>query len=453
MATSVQPRFGTNGVRGVVGKEITADFALRFGGAVGAFFGGGRIAVATDTRTSKDMLSQALLAGLTSSGCDVVHLGEIPTPALQYYVPARRLQGGVTVTASHNPAEFNGFKVVGADGMDASRDEERRIESSFDEVRTPVSWDRCGRVTQAADGVAVYLEDILLRVDGAAIRAGAPRIVVDCANGAAVHTTPDLLRRLGCTVLTLNGHPDGTFPGRPPEPKEENLRELARLVVQTGADLGIAHDGDADRAVFIDDRGRYVHGDRALAVMARAVLAKRKGLIVTPVTSSSCVEDVVLEAGGTLEYTAVGAPTVSRRMKETGALLGGEESGGLMFPELHFAKDGGMAAARMVELVATGTRLSEAVDALPPYVLVRRSVPVAPEAHDAVVGALLDVARREKVLTVDGFKFIRNEGWVLVRPSGTEPLFRLYAEAKKAEDAETLAKFAEDLIRGALPRA
>jgi len=444
--------FGTNGVRGVVGKEITAEFGLRLGQAVGAFFGGGRIGVGTDTRTTADLLREALVAGLTAQGCDVLLLGVTPTPALQLYVNRRRLTGGVAVTASHNPGEYNGFKVIGGDGMDLSRAEEERIEELHSAGRFPaVTWDRCGRTHPAPDANSHYMDAIVGACDTAAVARRRLRVVVDCASGAAVHTAPYLLRRLGCSVVTLNGQPDGTFPGRPPEPIEANLAELKRTVLDTQADLGIAHDGDADRALFIDERGRYVTGDRALAVVARERLRGRPGTVVTPVTSSSCVEDVVKERGGTVEYTAVGAPIVSRRMQEIGAVLGGEESGGLMFPELHCAKDGGLAAARMVELLAlTGRPLSALVDGLPAYHLVRRSLHVPAGTQDGIVAAIRKATAEERVITVDGFRIERGTGWVVVRPSGTEPLFRIYAEAKSAGDAEALAAYAEGLVTSAL---
>ena len=449
----MQRLFGTNGVRGVVGELITAEFALRFGRAVGTFFGGGTLAVGTDTRTTGPMLTEALVAGLNVTSCDVVRVGTLPTPALQLYITAHGLTGGVAVTASHNPAEYNGFKIVNADGMDISRAEEEKVEALHAAGETaPGSWDHTGRVRAVQDAPHYYMNRVLATVDSEAIRRAAPHVVVDCANGAACGTTPTLLRRVGCRVLTLNGHPDGTFPGRHPEPREEHLGTLTRLVSETGAALGIAHDGDADRAVFIDDRGRYVHGDRALAVLARERLRDAPGVVVTPVSSSSAVEDVVIEAGGTIDYTAIGAPIVCRRMQKIGAVLGGEESGGLMFPELHHAKDGGMAAVQMVQLlVRSGRELSELVDALPPYLLVRRSIEIPPGTHDAVLAAIRERTSGEKTIQVDGVKVIRPEGRVLLRPSGTEPLFRIYAEAKERRDAAALADYAEDLIRTSLP--
>jgi len=444
--------FGTNGIRGVVGREITAEFALRLGRALGPFFGGGTVAVGTDTRTTADVLREALVAGLTASGCDALLLGVTPTPALQLFVARRRLRGGVAVTASHNPPEYNGFKVVGGDGMDVSKSDEEGIESSLATMTFPeIAWDRCGRVQQDPGSNALYVDAILALSDTAAVARRKPKVVLDCASGAAVHTSPELLRRLGCSVTTLNGQPDGTFPGRLPEPREEHLTELCRTVVDVRADLGIAHDGDADRAVFIDDRGRFVHGDRALAVVARERLRGKPGTVVTPVTSSSCVADVVRENGGAMDYTAVGSPIVSRRMKEVGAVLGGEESGGLMFPELQCAKDGGMAAARMIELlVVTGRNLSDLVDALPTYSLARRSLPVPAGSQEAVATKIREAVAGEKVLTVDGFRIERPEGWVVVRPSGTEPLFRVYAEGRTPGDAESLAAYGEGLVKAAL---
>jgi phosphomannomutase/phosphoglucomutase len=249
----------------------------------------------------------------------------------------------------------------------------------------------------------------------------------------------------------MNAQPDGTFPGRKPEPTAENLLGLRAMVPALGADLGIAHDGDADRAAIVDERGEFVHGDRLLALLAGEVVRRTPGLVVTPVSSSSCVEDVVRVAGGRLEYTKVGAPLVARAMYGKGAVFGGEENGGMIFPEHLFARDGGMTAAKVVELLAVrGQPFSALVASVPVYHLRKASAPCPPEKRDAVLTRLRELAADRKVDATDGVKVYGEGGWVLVRPSGTEAILRIYAEGKTPEQAEAMRALGEQLVREAL---
>src|SRR2546427_1884415 len=328
----VIPRlFGTNGIRGIIGQEMTVDLALGMGKSIGSVFESGPVAVGRDTRTSGPMLRDAAVAGLLATGHDVVDAGVLPTPGLQYFVHTGTFSGGVMITASHNPGEFNGIKVVDAQGMELARPEEEGIGARyFREDFALADWKGVGHVRFDGGAVGRYLEGILSRVDVERIRAARPRVVVDCANAAACGTSPALLSRLGCEVISLNGDPDGTFPGRPPEPVQENLGALMREVRGSKADLGVAHDGDADRAIFVDNRGEFVFGDRSLALVAKDIVSKRGGgVVVTPVSTSRGLEDVVRAAGGTVVYTKVGAPIVARVMLERRAVIGGEgDSGG-----------------------------------------------------------------------------------------------------------------------------
>src|SRR2546426_262439 len=234
--------------------------------------------------------------------------------------------------------------------------------------------------------------------------------------------TPYLLRSLGCRVISLNGQPDGAFPGRMPEPIPDHLGDLMRVVSEVHADLGIAHDGDADRAIFVDDKGSFVYGDKSLALLAKAAIQGRGGTVVTPVSTSSLIDDVVRAAGGRVVRTRVGSPIVARTMFETGAAFGGEENGGVIFPDHQFCRDGAMSAAKMLELLAhEGKRLSSLTAALPQYHLKKTNVPVPVERRDAVLSSLVELTKGRKVDTTDGVKIVEPDGAVLVRPSGTEP--------------------------------
>jgi phosphomannomutase/phosphoglucomutase len=445
--------FGTNGIRGVVGKDMTADLAVRVGRAIGTHFGGGSVALARDPRLSGPMLSRAVAAGLMASGAEVIDLGMVPTPCAQYYVHVHgRLKGGVVITASHNPREFNGIKALDADGMEMAREEEEAIESIyFEENYRIAEWSAVGDLRTDDSAADLYLRGILSRVDVDAIRARKLTVVADPANGAGCVTTPYLLRALGCRVLSLNGQPDGTFPGRLPEPTIEHLGDLMRIVVEAKADLGVAHDGDADRAIFVDEHGSFLYGDKSLALLARSELADRGGLVVTPVSTSSMLDDVVREAGGKVLRTRVGSPIVARTMLAEGAAFGGEENGGIIFPAHQFCRDGGMTVAKMLEALAReGKPLSALVAALPQYSLQKAAVEVAVERRAAVLETLVGLVKGRDVETIDGVKIHEADGWVLVRPSGTEPLFRIYAEAKSTERAKALAAEGAELVRRAV---
>lgn len=445
--------FGTNGIRGIVGQEMTADLAVNVGRAIGTFFGGGPVALARDTRLSGPMLARAAASGLMSAGCDVIDLGVVPTPAAQYYVAkSGHLKGALIVTASHNPREFNGLKAIDAHGMEMRREDEEAIEAIFFEKRFRAApWSEVGSIRPDDSAIHRYIEAIRSRTDVEAIRKRSVTVVVDPGNGAGCLATPYLLRSLGCRVLSLNGHPDGSFPGRMPEPIPEHLRDLMRVASEVKADLGVAHDGDADRAIFVDDKGTFLQGDKSLALLARAAIRGRGGTVVTPVSTSSLIDDVVREAGGQVVRTRVGSPIVARTMFETGAAFGGEENGGVIFPDHQFCRDGAMAAAKMLELLAhEGKPLSALVAELPQYHIKKASVAVPAETRDAVLASLVELTKGRKIDATDGLKIVESDGAVLVRPSGTEPVFRVYAESRTRERAEALASEGVELIKKAL---
>lgn len=445
--------FGTNGIRGIVGETMTSDLAVRVGRALGTHWGPGTVALARDTRLSGPMLSRAVAAGLMSAGIEVLDLGVMPTPAAQYYVHTTKgLKGAVVVTASHNPREFNGLKAIDGRGMEMAREEEESIERVYFEERyASADWAAIGGIRPEPGGIERYLEAIQSRVDVEAIRKRAFTVGVDPGNGAGCLTSPYLLRSLGCRVVTIHGQPDGAFPGRFPEPTAEHLVDLQRMVPQVHADFGVAHDGDADRAIFIDETGSFLMGDLTLALLARAALARTPGLVVTPVSTSSLIDDVVGAAGGRVLRTRVGSPIVARTMLDQGAVFGGEENGGVIFPEHQFCRDGGMALAKILELLARGdVSLSKLVAGLPRYSLEKAAVEVPTAQRDEVLAGIVQLVKGRKVETIDGVKIHADDGAVLVRPSGTEPLFRIYAEARTPARAKALAAEGIEIVRKAL---
>src|SRR2546426_1023057 len=380
----------------------------------------------------------------------------VQVPPYEQYFLAKsgHLKGGVVVTASHNPREFNGIKALDARGMEMRREDEEAIESIFfDGTFHVAAWAEVGSIRSDDGANHQYLEAILAKVDLAAIRKSAFTVVVDPGNGAGCVVTPYLLRSLGCRVISLNGQPDGTFPGRMPEPIPDHLADLMRIVAEVHADLGIAHDGDADRAIFVDDKGSFVYGDKSLALLAKAAIQGRGGTVVTPVSTSSLIDDVVRAAGGRVVPAPRGLPVGPPTGFETGAAFGGEENGGVIFPDHQFCRDGAMSAAKMLEILAhEGKRLSALVAALPQYHLKKVNVSVPVERRDAVLASLVELTKGRKVDTTDGVKIVERDGAVLVRPSGTEPIFRGYAEGRTPERADALAPEGTDLIKEALGR-
>ncbi|MDD1755622.1 MAG: phosphoglucosamine mutase [Methanomassiliicoccales archaeon] len=443
-----QRLFGTNGVRGVVNDFMDPQLALDVGRAIGTFMKG-KVALATDCRTSADMIRSAVAAGLTSVGCDVLDLGPLPTPALQYHVKVSEISGGVMVTASHNPPEFNGIKAVDADGTEMHRSKEELIEGIyFARAFAQKDWKGVGAVQPTSGAMDQYQRAVLSLVDLGVIRKAKLRVVLDCANGAGSLCSPTLLQRMGANAITLNCNPEGTFPGHPSEPVEENLGDLVSLVKESGADMGIAQDGDADRAIFIDDKGRYVYGDRSLAVVAAAIVAESGGgVVVTPVSTSQCVEDAVRAAGGEVIYTRVGAPIVARRMMEIGAVFGGEENGGLIFPRHQYCRDAAMSMAKMLEIVAVEGSLSSLLRKVPSYHLDKRKLRCPDERKEQVLRQVCEAFASNRVDTTDGVKVYFDGGWTLIRPSGTEPIFRIYSEGKDRATAKKIADRCERLVK------
>jgi len=432
--------FGTNGVRGKVNENMNTDLALDLAKAIGTWIGKDKkVAIGTDTRVSNYMLKNAVSSGLMATGCDIKDLGEVPTPALQYYT--RELADfGIAITASHNPPEFNGIKCVNGDGTELIKWMEEEIEDIyFSKDFNLVGWNEVGK-KKSDDALELYSKAIEDKIDKEAIEKAKPKIILDCANGAGCHFTPYLLRRLGCKVITLNAQPDGSFPGHNSEPTPENLQDLIRLTAKTDADLGIAHDGDADRTIFVDEEGEYIHGDRTLTLVAKKLVKEAGGgIVVTPVSSSSSVADVVEENGGELIYTAVGSPIVAREMMEKDALFGGEENGGLIFADHQYCRDGPMSAAKIVEMVAKEGKLSDMIKELPQYSLEKRSVECPDDMKDSLLEELKKVYSETDHDDTDGLKIYYDDGWVLIRPSGTEPKYRIYSEASDESRAENLA--------------
>ena len=438
--------FGSSGTRGVVNESLGPEFLLRVAKAAGTMWRADRVAIARDTRRTGKMLADAAASGLASVGTDVDRLGVLPTPGLQAYAEREGVPA-LMITASHNPPQFNGMKLIGDDGVELSVDgleavEERLLAERFETV----SWDETGEARRVEGARREYVDQLLDAVDGEAIADADLTVALDPGHGAGSLTSPEFFRELGCRVVTVNAQPDGHFPGRDPEPISENLSDLGRLVASTDADLGIAHDGDTDRAIFYDERGEYVEGDATFAALAAAELSAGD-TTVSAVNVSQRLVDVADDVGADLELTPIGSTNIISRIRDLrkgGATVpvAGEGNGGVFFPNYRLARDGAYIAARFLELVAERPA-SDIVAPYDDYHNVRRNIEYGTEdeRRAMLTGAERRAQSSDAELDVtDGYRLDYGDAWVLARPSGTEPLVRIYAEARERDRAVALAE-------------
>ncbi|MFC4544572.1 phosphoglucosamine mutase [Halosolutus amylolyticus] len=439
--------FGTSGIRGTVGDEVTAALALDVGRAV-ASDGYDRVVVGRDVRESGAVLADALTAGLRECGADVLEAGVAPTPTIARAVSWADADAGVVVTASHNPAPDNGLKLWSASGKAFDPDQRRAIARRVDRGEFDLQpWDGQGSIEPFANAIDRH---------GTALREAVsiddpPSVIVDVGNGTG-GITARVLADLGCDVVTLNGQRDGSFPGRPSEPTAETLSDLSSLVESTDAQLGIGHDGDADRMLAVDETGTFVPKDVLLALFAREA-ASDGDAVAAPVDTSMAVDDALAEVGASVRRTQVGDVFVAERTTDPDVVFGGEPSGAWIWPEETLCPDGPLAACKLVELVADRGPLSEPVASVETYPIRRRSIEVADKAAvmDRVSDRVQD--RYEDVETLDGVYVDLDEGWILLRASGTEPVVRITAEARTGDRAEQLEAIAVEVLEDAIDAA
>jgi len=423
--------FGTNGVRGVVNKEMTGELALKLAQAAGTYFDGADLTVGCDGRVSSPLFLEIVTSGLASVGCQVWNLGMITTPGLQFLTKDWGLKGGIMITASHNPPEYNGLKVMGNCGVELPHEDELKIEELFFQSKFHLAaWNKIKQPLPVPEKFASYIRSILENVGGVP-RNRSLKVVVDGANAVGVLSTPTIVEKLGGKVTLVNGEIDGRFPGRLPEPTPEHLQETSKIMRALHVDFGVAHDGDGDRAVFLDEHGTVCWGDHSFALVVQDFLQNHPGQkIVTPISSSQIIEDIAEKYGGEVVYTPVGSVYVSNLMLKINAKLGGEENGGIFYSPHVAARDGGITTAWTYRILCESRKtLSKLVAELPKSYIVKDRIPCPDSIKDQVTTAIRDLPHKGKALEIDGIKlWIPPRSWILIRPSGTEPLFRILAE-------------------------
>jgi phosphomannomutase len=439
-----------SGVRGIVGADLTPELVARYAAAFGFIAregGGEHVVLARDARTSGPMFAAATAAGLQSVGVGVVDCGLIPTPTAQLAVEHHGAAGGIIITASHNPVEWNALKFVGSDGMFLDRAAAGRL---FDVVAEGEllrsGWDGVGSTETDSESVERHIEGVLdLDISAQTIRDRRFRVALDCVRGAGGTIMPRLLERLGCDLVGMDLETDGRFP-RPPEPVPENLRGLGDLVRTSNADVGIAVDPDVDRLALVDETGKAIGEDYTLAFAVRCVLSRQIGPVVTNLSTSLLVDDAASAYGVQVERAPVGEANVAGVMKQKGAVIGGEGNGGVMYPALHVGRDAPVAAALVLDLLAqSGKTISDLVADQPQYVIVKAKSPRG--ADLAPVYAALEARFSDGTADYqDGLRLAWQDRWLHVRPSGTEPIVRLIAEGRTADVAEQLIDEARTVL-------
>lgn len=438
--------FGTSGIRGLIGSEVTTELALGVGKALAKYLNNeGTVVLGYDTRTTNQMLDQAICAGLLDGGINVIKIGMVPTPLVGYATEKLDADAGVMLTASHNPSPYNGIKIWNKNGMAYTQEQEAAIEEIYHKKDfKETEWNKIGSLSHNEEIKNTYINALLDTVD---IKPGL-KVVIDCACGAGSEISPLVFRKAGCDVITLNSQADGFFPGRNPEPNEANLSSLMKAVVATGADLGIAHDGDADRMITVDENGKVSDFDKLLALISK----KFGGTVVTTVDAGLCMDESLEEVGGKVIRTKVGDVNVAEVIIEEDATFGGEPSGTWLHPDFCMCPDGILSGLRMAEMVSKEGKLSELLSKFPDYPNIREKVVCSKEAKIKVMENMENLLKDafddiKEINTIDGVRLTFDDGsWVLVRPSGTEDYVRITLEAKTTEKAENIRDICKKII-------
>ncbi|EHR78526.1 phosphoglucosamine mutase [Thermococcus litoralis DSM 5473] len=445
--------FGTSGIREVVNEKLTPDLALKVGKALGTFLGEGRVVVGMDTRTSGEMLKNALISGLLGTGVDVIDIGLSPTPLTGFAIRLYEADAGVTITASHNPPQYNGIKVWQPNGMAYTSEMESELERILEEEKfQQASWDRIGKLTKA-DPKKEYIKKALEMVE----LSKSYKVVVDCGNGAGSIVSPYLQRELGNKVVSLNSHPSGFFV-RELEPNAKSLSALSKAVKSFGADVGIAHDGDADRIGVVDDQGNFVEYEVMLSLISGYMLRKfGKGKIITTVDAGFALDDYVKPLGGEVVRVRVGDVAVAEGITREKAIFGGEPSGTWIIPQWNLTPDGIFAGALVLEMIDKLGPISELAKEVPRYVTLRAKIPCPNEkkakAMELIAKEALENFDYKRLIDIDGVRIENDEWWILFRPSGTEPIMRITLEAHTEEKARELMNKAKELVERAIREA
>ncbi|MDT7888184.1 MAG: phosphoglucosamine mutase [Desulfurococcales archaeon] len=448
--------FGTDGVRGIFNKELGVVEVSKLCMAIGTYLKpGARVLVASDYRGGTEAIYYAGVAGLISTGVKVYDAGKVPTPALQLAVREMDFDAGVMFTASHNPPEYVGVKLVGSDGVEVGDNIEEEVEAIYYESRfRRANYVEASHMLRRVDGVSdLYVDSISSLVDSHRISSKGYKVVVDAANSVTAYTSPRILRRLGVKVIAINADPS-PIPSRPYEPTPDTLTDLSRTVRSVEADLGVGHDSDGDRAIFASEDGTIHWGDRSASIVAihLAETGRYRGdrKVITAVSTSEYVAEHLKKAGIGVLYTAVGIKRLVEGLRRSGGICAFEENGGFVYPLFQSVRDGGAKLALFLEAMAYwNKRASELFSMFPRVYIMKTKIPMDRGRALKAVEAVKQSYKGFEIIDVDGVRVITRNGWFLVRPSGTEPVLRIMIESLREEEGRRLLDEVISIVRGA----
>ncbi len=434
-------KISISGVRGIVGDFLTPQLIESFAKAFGTFIRPGRVMVGRDTRTSGEMLLHAVCSGLLSTGCIPVDLGICSTPSVQIRTKETEAVGGIIITASHNPAQWNALKFIGKNGIFLDQYESRSVV----EIYHDGNFRRCpdeeiNKTRHDPHAIDSHLQKVINYVDADLIRAKQFKVAFDCCNGAGSLMTPKLLQELGCQLIPINTEPNGIFP-REPEPTPQNITQLCSTTKLSGADIGFAQDADADRLAIINEQGEPIGEDYTLALAVQFVLSKTPGPVVVNLSTSRAVEDIARQYDCPIYWTKIGERNVIDKLLECHAIVGGEGNGGVMIPAIHPCRDSFIGMALVLQYMAeTGHSISELVNTIPRYFMVKRKISLPSAQIFAIVETLKRQYAAAQIDVTDGLKILldQQKAWLHIRPSNTEPILRVVSEATTQKEAEEL---------------
>lgn len=436
-------------MRGVVGETLTPELVVGFAQALGTYLDSGRILVCRDTRSSGPMVRSAVLAGLLATGCEVIDLGICPTPSLQLAVKWQQADGGISITAGHNPEPWNALKFVRGDGLYLNASQADELLDIFHQAEfAKATWERIQSKIEMREAITNHLEILARAFDVESIRARRLTVAVDCCNSSCSFLSPRWLAHLGCDVLAVNDDPSAPFP-HTPEPRRQTMAQLRAVVKAGHADIGFAHDADGERLGIVTEEGLILPEEATLALAVEIQLRRERGMVVTNVSTSGAIEKVAARYNASVIRTPVGQAFISEAMIENRAVIGGEGSGGVIVPGVQLSHDSAAAVGLILEHMAeTGKPISELAAALPRLAMIKHDVPVEPNRIHSLLQRVYDELEREHTAydQTDGIKISWPDGWVHIRVSNTESLIRIIAEAETAPRAGELLDWARDML-------
>ncbi len=444
-------KIGITGVRGIVGETLTPELIVEFAQAFGTYLDAGKILVCRDTRPSGLMVRSAVMAGLLAVGCEAIDLGICPTPSLQLAIEKYQASGGISITAGHNPANWNALKFVRGDGLYLSAMQAEELldiyhQGEFDKAE----WNQLHTSIESRDAIAHHISVLKSVFDVAAIRARKLTVAVDCCNGACALLSPRWLEELGCTVLAINDDITAPFP-HSPEPKRETMAQLRAVVKAGHADIGFAHDANGERLGIVTETGEPLSEETTLAMAVDIKLSQKSGAVVTHISTSSVIEKIAARYGAEVVRTPVGQSYISEAMLEHQAVIGGEGNGAVVVPEVHYTNDSAATIGLILEhLATTGKKISEVATQIPKSVMLKRYVPVEPQLLFSKLNSVRKAVENSDAKRIDfsdGIKLSWADGWVHIRASNTESMLRLIAEADDEQRARALLDWAIDRTR------